>query len=142
MDMSKHFLFLILVFLSNMTFSQTDQVVFPGNVKSLKKVDHGVLVKTDHAYMMIQAYQDQVIRVRLSKTPFTVDFSYAVIQKPEGNFKEIREFPGEWELTTGSLKIILTKKPVSLKVYNHDNQVLCGLPEVFLHLAGDGSDHL
>ncbi len=123
--MKKYVIFPTLVFLFNMTFAQTDQVVFPGNVKSLKKVDHGVLVKTDNAHLMIQTYQDQTIRVRLSKTPFTIDFSYAVIQKPEGHFNDIRETPEQWELITDSLKIILTKKPVSLKVYNRKDQVLC-----------------
>jgi len=123
--MSKRFLFPILFFLVNMAFSQTDQVIFPGNVKTLKKIDHGVLVKTDHAYMMIQAYQDQVIRVRLSRTPLATDFSYAVIQQPQAGFKEIAEFPEQWELTTDSLKIVLIKNPISLKIYNRKNQVLC-----------------
>lgn len=123
--MSKRFLFPILFFLVNMAFSQTDQVIFPGNVKTLKKIDHSVLVKTDHAYMMIQAYQDQVIRVRLSRTPLATDFSYAVIQQPQAGFKEIAEFPEQWELTTDSLKIVLIKNPLSLKIYNRKNQVLC-----------------
>jgi alpha-glucosidase len=123
--MNKIILYLVLVFLFNQLSAQTDQVIQPGNLKSLKKIDHGVLVKTDKAHLMIQVYQPQVIRVRLSQTPLTGDFSYSVIRQPEGNFKEIRETSVEWQLLTDSLKVIITKSPLVLKIYNIKDQVIC-----------------
>ncbi|MEI7983479.1 MAG: TIM-barrel domain-containing protein, partial [Bacteroidota bacterium] len=123
--MKKIILTLALVFLYHLSFAQTDQVISPGNIKSLKKIEHGVEITTDNAHMIIQVYLPQVIRVRLSKGPLESDFSYAVIQKAEGNFKEVKESVENWQLVTDSLKVILHKKPMSLKLYNLNDQLLC-----------------
>jgi alpha-glucosidase len=105
--------------------AQTDQVIQPGAVKSLKKIEHGILVKTENVYLMVLVYQPQVLRIRLSQSPFPDDFSYAVIRKPEGNFTTVRESANDWQLVTDSLKIILTKNPLSLQILNLKDQVLC-----------------
>ena len=121
--MKRTILFFLLLS-SVMAYTQTDQVIQPGKIKSLKKVENGVLVQTDRAQLLIQVYQPQLIRIRLSQTPFTKDFSYAVIRQPDGNFTLVTEQPDHWELTTDSLKIVLSKNPMSIKVLNAKGEIL------------------
>lgn len=103
-------------------FNKIDQ---PGEIKSLKKTEHGVIIQARDAVMMIQVYTPQIIRIRLSKTAFRDDFSYAVIQNPGANFGEIKENKEDWELLTDSLKLLIKKNSLSLKILNRKDQVLC-----------------
>ncbi len=115
--MKKYFLFLFIC-LSLYSFAQNDKILTPGNVNDFKKTEHGVLVRTENASAEIMVYSPAVIRVRVSNKGFEQDFSYAVIQVPAGNFKEIKEAGDSIILATDSLKLIIRKKPFSLVFYD------------------------
>jgi len=89
-----------------------------GNFKSYTKIDHGVLVAADNGTIMLEVYSPTVIRVRVTKGEFLKDFSYAVIRNPEGMFTGIQEDGKELRLSTDSLEIFVSEKPVRLHFYN------------------------
>lgn len=120
----RRFLLTLFVGITFLSFGQYDQIVVPGKIKSMKKIDNGVLFEGEHAKVMVQVYNATTIRFRISQSPFPEDFSYAVIQKPSGTFKEMKEGSTNWELKTDSLLVVVTKTPFSLKVLNHKGEVL------------------
>lgn len=122
--MKKNIILFIGIFIVFRVSAQFDQVIQAGKIKSLSPIDHGVLIRSENALMMILVYTPDVIRIRLSQFDFADDFSYAVIQQPSGNFNEIREDGGEWQLTTDSLKIFIDKNSLALRFFNLKNQVI------------------
>ncbi|HUL43585.1 MAG TPA: TIM-barrel domain-containing protein [Bacteroidota bacterium] len=95
-----------------------------GNFKSYTKIDHGVLVAADNGTIMLEVYSPTVIRVRVTKGEFLKDFSYAVIRNPEGMFTGIQEDGKELRLSTDSLEIFVSEKPVRLHFYNRQHRLL------------------
>jgi len=97
----------------------------PGKAKSLKKIENGVMIDAEHARMMILCYSSTTLRVRVVPKDFGDDFSYAVVQKPSGNFKTVTESTAGWELCTDSLSVTVSKATLATRVLNLKGQVLC-----------------
>ncbi len=114
-----------LFFFALSSLAQYDQIRQPGEIKFLKKIENGVMIKASNSSMIILVYAPQLLRIRLTRSDFTKDFSYAVIQKPWADFNEIKENKEYWQLSTDSLKLIIKKNPLSLKILNLKDQVLC-----------------
>ncbi|MEI6900970.1 MAG: TIM-barrel domain-containing protein, partial [Bacteroidota bacterium] len=118
-------LFVIFLVLTSLrTFSQFNEIVTPGALKSLKKTDYGVLIKAEHATLQIFNYANNVVRFRMAKELNTDDFSYAVIQKPAGNFQKIDEQKDFWQLLTDSLTIEIGKSPLYIRIKDSRGNIL------------------
>jgi alpha-glucosidase len=120
----KNYFLLLFMACSLQVFSQYNDIIQPGKATQLKKTETGVVIEAENARMMIQHYNANTIRFRLSRIPFPEDFSYAVIQKPAGNFKEVKESSSAWTLTTDSLSIVVNKKPLFVRILNSKGEVL------------------
>ena len=97
---------------------------FAGNIKSFKAIEHGLEVTAENAKYQILCYSPEVIRVRVCRTTFENDFSYAVIQSPEGRFNSIRETRDSIVMHTDSLLVVVMKQPVRIKFQSHKGIVL------------------
>jgi alpha-glucosidase len=81
---------LILTVLASLTgFCGKDLPIFLGSFKSMKQLEHGVLITAENAKVEVLHFSPTVIRIRVSRSELQPDFSYAVIQQPAGNFREI-----------------------------------------------------
>ena len=118
-------LIILMIISSISSFSQFNEIVQPGNVKSFKKITNGIQIESDHAKMMILYYSDNIIRFRIVQEEFREDFSYAIIRKSTGNFKEIKENKESWLLSTDSLEIVVNKSPLKIKIENKKGEILC-----------------
>jgi alpha-glucosidase len=97
---------------------------FPGSFRNFKHIEHGVIVTTDNAKVEILHFSPTVVRVRINKPELQSDFSYAVIQKPDGNFTSINDRNDSLVLTTDSLQVILLKKPLQIKFLTSEGRVI------------------
>jgi alpha-glucosidase len=97
---------------------------FPGSFRSFNHLEHGILVTTDNAKVEILHFSPTVVRVRINKPELQSDFSYAVIQKPEGNFTSINDRKDSLVLTTDSLQVIILKKPLQIKFLTSEGKVI------------------
>ncbi|MGA3014496.1 MAG: TIM-barrel domain-containing protein [Bacteroidales bacterium] len=97
---------------------------FPGSFRNFKHLEHGILITTDNAKVEILHFSPTVVRVRINKPELQNDFSYAVIQKPEGNFTSINDRSDSLVLTTDSLQVIVLKKPLQIKFLTSKGMVI------------------
>ncbi len=79
--MKKVLLSFVVAIYSIVVFAQ-DDIILTGDVKKLAVHDSRLDISTTHAFVRIQVYSANVIRVRMSGQPFGDDFSYAVIVQP------------------------------------------------------------
>ncbi len=95
-----------------------------GNFKSLKIENNEYLINAENAIIQISSYSDEIIRVRISKTDFTYDFSYAVIQNPQSFLVKDSEDKQKIVFKTRYIKLVITKVPVRLSFYNLNDQII------------------
>ena len=112
--------------------AQSNIPVFAGDVRSVKQTEHGVIVKTDNAFAQILAFSPTVIRVRITRTEPKDDFSYAVIQVPGAELKQIADPRDSVIFSTDSLQVIIYKSPFRVAIKNLRGEILTedqpGLP--------------
>ena len=96
-------------------FCDNDLPVFLGSFKSMKQVEHGILITTDNAKVEVLHFSPTVVRIRINRSGLQPEFSYAVIQQPAGNFKEIKDNQDSLVLLTDSLQVVITKSPLRMK---------------------------
>ncbi len=94
-----------------------------GNFKNFKSTNSGVLITADHGQVQLTAYDQNVIRVRVTNTEFALDTSFAVIQKPQGKI-DVEDKKDELVLHTESLAIRVNKQPVNISFYNKKGQLI------------------
>lgn len=92
-----------------------DLPVFLGSFKSMKLVDHGILITADNAKVEVLHFSPTIIRIRINRPELQTEFSYAVIQQPVGNFKEITDKRDSLVLLTDSLQVVIIKSPLRIK---------------------------
>lgn len=97
-----------------------------GDFISLQKINNGVEIKGNNVQLQLSVYAPSIIRVRAVNDSFANDFSYAVVQAPEGNFSSINETNNEIVLQTDSLKVVVDKHPLRIEFYNKENKWLNG----------------
>jgi len=95
-----------------------DLPIFLGSYKSMKQVDHGILITAENAKLEVLHFSPTIIRVRINKPGLQTEFSYAVIQQPVGNFKENKGQAGFAGIATDSLQFVINKKPAPDKIFN------------------------
>ncbi len=103
------------VFMPLIGICDNDPPIFLGSFKSMKEVEHGIIITADNARVEVLHFSPTVVRVRIDRTEIKPDFSYAVIRQPAGNFKEITDKRDSLLLITDSLQVVIIKKPLRIK---------------------------
>ncbi|MFP5039806.1 glycoside hydrolase family 31 protein [Parasediminibacterium sp. JCM 36343] len=97
-----------------------------GNVVKETTIDGGVEFKLSNAYARILAYNATTIRIRVSKTAFTDDRSFAIDNlKPTGVLQAIKGAGNDNIYKTDSLMVRVHTHPFRISIYNNNNQLLC-----------------
>ncbi|MGB4776145.1 MAG: glycoside hydrolase family 31 protein [Daejeonella sp.] len=96
-----------------------------GNFKSFQKTNTGVLIYADQGKVQLSVYDQDVIRVRVTSSEFAADTSFAVIQKPQGEFS-VEDQANELIVNTQTLSVHINKKPVFVSFYNKNGQLISG----------------
>jgi alpha-glucosidase len=104
--------------------AQSNKVLGVGNVNKAEVSGNEVNITTEHAFVKIQVYRPDIIRVRMDKAKLAEDFSYAVIVKPAAAKASITQDNNELTITTDSMKVVVNKKPYSIAFYNSKNELL------------------
>ena len=89
------------------------QVSNIGEVRSWKKTDNGLEGKTESAFFSIRIYNQQIIRVRISRGKNMDDFSYVLTDREltAGSSFTIQEEGGSIVLRTDAIEMEIEKKP-------------------------------
>jgi alpha-glucosidase len=105
-------------------YSQNINPVFTGNFKSMKSIVNGVQIRTENSVLQISCYSPTVIRIRMDRNDLTDDLSYAVIQKPNGSFKSVKESKDSLVLLTDSIMVVVSKNPLRMKFRTNGGQLI------------------
>jgi alpha-glucosidase len=95
-----------------------------GKIVSVTEKDNAVIISAENAKMMILPYSDDIIRVRVTKSDFAPDFSYAVIANPSGKLAKTADNSKQLVYITRNVKIVINKEPLYLRFYNNNNELI------------------
>jgi alpha-glucosidase len=95
-----------------------------GNFRDVRTDPHGVTLTADNGIVELSVYSPTVVRVRVAQGPFAPDFSFAVVQNPQGTFASVTNQPDELDLSTGKIKVVVKKNPLRLQFLNENGQVI------------------
>jgi alpha-glucosidase len=97
-----------------------------GNVVKEKTIDGGVELKLTNGYARITAYNATTVRIRVSKTPFDSDHSFAIDNiSATGKLKPEKE-DGTYKIyKTDSLVVRVNTQPFRVGIFNNKGKVLC-----------------
>ena len=95
-----------------------------GDVSSITKDANGLTLKTPNGTMRVIVYSANVIRVRTSSTNTWDDLSYAVVAKPMADKFTVNESANKVSITTDSLVVELSRKPLRISVLTRGGQVI------------------
>jgi len=133
------FIGLLLIALTRYSLAQ-QPIKQLGNFISLNKIPHGATLQTANATINLIAYSATIIRVRIMRNTGNFDHSYAVIRQPGGQFSAMNSTDKDITLSTDSLLVRISKKPVRINFYRKiGNRLLSGDDET-LGVVWDGSD--
>jgi alpha-glucosidase len=94
-----------------------------GNFVGYTKENNSVLLDAGNAKVMITAYTPEIVRIRMTKSSFLPDFSYAVIKSPEASF-EIEDKGNDLWLSTGKMYVKVSKNPFRIGFYNNNKECI------------------
>ncbi len=110
----KQLTIIFLILLPMVALTNNEVPVFAGNVKSINLKGNTLQIRTDNAFAQIIHYAPAVVQVRISRAELPEYFSYALVQKPSGDFK-VYDNKGDMALlTTDELQIEIHKHPFRL----------------------------
>ncbi|MBA3647106.1 MAG: glycoside hydrolase family 31 protein [Chitinophagales bacterium] len=96
-----------------------------GNSNSSVKTENGIIIHTDNGNVKVIVYSANVIKIDITRNEQFSDFSYAVIANPESGVKySMVENNDNYALETDSIKLIITKRPVRLALYNIEGKLI------------------
>ncbi|MCS6990795.1 MAG: glycoside hydrolase family 31 protein [Chitinophagales bacterium] len=109
-----------------------------GNLLALRQRSNGLDIKTDQGRLAIHIFSHTVFRiVAVWDEPF-VEHSYAVVAKPQTIAWRWKKYADSVIITTDSIKLHLTSRPVRLTFYTRDNRLLLA-DDAALGIAWAGS---
>ena len=118
-------LYLCCLFLSVYLFGfSQDQVIPVGDVKKFSSSGNQLNIITTNAYVRIQAYSANTIRIRISRQPFSSDFSYAVIANPENISFKSSTSAHTISLQTDSISVSIQKYPFAISFHTPDGRLI------------------
>ena len=118
------FILFSLLFSVEYSFSQDDPVTPVGKIISAAISQQKIVIKTTNAYAEITVYSPSVIRVRIDRKPFTRDFSYAVVAKPEVVRAKISQTDQDIDIATDSLKAVIQKNAFSIAFFTPSGELI------------------
>ena len=95
-----------------------------GNVKRFDIDGPTVRITAENAFVIVTAYSDNVIRVRIDKQKLKEDFSYAVIGQPAKAHVNINGVDKQITMTTDSLKVVIQNDPFAISFYTLDDKLI------------------
>lgn len=107
---SKAFSIVAFLLMAQLCYSQASDI---GAVRSWKKTSTGISGKTEKAYFNIRAYNNNIIRVRVSLNEKMDDFSYALTEdvKPAEHLLTVSDQGRVILLQTEAIDVLLEKAP-------------------------------
>ncbi|MFM2207952.1 MAG: hypothetical protein RL213_1927 [Bacteroidota bacterium] len=119
---------LVSVFFTLSPVAFAAQNVSIGNLNELRQSGQAFDLKAENGFAQVSVISPTVVRIRISPKPLADDFSYAVVGKARPTKTDLRESAGEWNLSTDSLRLRISKSPLrfhfetlSGKVINSDD---------------------
>ena len=110
------------------------QVKNIGPISSYRVLSNGIEGKTPTSIFNIIAYNDHIIRVRISKNNTLNRFSYALVKNEIPNFKsEVSDKGKIIEISTNALTVIVEKEPSLRVIFKNKNREV-----INEDLPGDG----
>jgi alpha-glucosidase len=107
-----------------LTTGAQDAVIPVGELRKFSITNNQLDITATNGYVRIQLYSPTVVRVRISAQPFRDDFSYAVIVRPSGAIIKPVQTAEEIRFSTDSLKVIIGKKPFSIRFLTPDDKTI------------------
>lgn len=83
-----------------------------GNLIQLSSTTQEWIGETSLGWFKITVFNDLIFKISISKTNFFEDFSYSVIVRPSPTLASFTETDERFSITTGSIKLVVTKSPV------------------------------
>ncbi len=99
------------------------QIEILGNAETIIEQNGNLLIKTPQAEARVMVYSPTIIRICISKNFDEADTSFAVIEKPLGEFTWW-ELDNSIEVTTSALRLIINKNPLRFNFYTADGKAL------------------
>jgi alpha-glucosidase len=130
-NMTKPALFLLLFFSINELQAQPLSKPL-GNLKSFRKITNGIAVQTDFGNLKATVYSANIVKINITRNEAFDDFSYAVVPAPDATARyEVKDEKNEIILSTDSLYVTITKKPVRVALYTKDGRPVNADDEAF-----------
>lgn len=79
---------------------------------------------TSYGKVRVQFIDEGIVRVRVVKTDFIKDFSYAVVEQTTNPTIEFKQNRGFMELKSSAITVQITERPVRISFYSADGQLL------------------
>jgi len=106
-----------------MIYGQKQLTQSIGKFLKYKKINETILIDASNAQLAITPYSQEIIRVRMTKSNFLDDFSYAVVMQQSGSFK-ITDTGNDLWLSTDNVKVKVSKDPLRVSFYNMANEIV------------------
>ncbi len=98
---------------------------FLGDIVSSKNFDDRIEFNLSNSKFNIYFVADNIIRFRFTnKDEFSKAPSYAVIYKPAKVNYNLKNFDDHYEITTKDLKVVITKSPCRVSIYDMEGNLL------------------
>jgi alpha-glucosidase len=117
---------LLFTLLSRLLLAGAQDAVIPvGELRKFSTTNNNQLdITAANGYVRVQLYSPTIVRVRISNQPFRDDFSYAVVASPAGASIKPVQTAEDIRFSTDSLKVVIGKKPFSIRFYTPDDKVI------------------
>jgi len=99
-------------------------ILTPGRILDTKQEQQQLFIQTESAFLEIEAYSSSVIRVRMNKSAFGRDFSYAVVGSKQPCKTSFSEDDKVLEFSTASVKTVIQKDTCAISFYSLDGQLI------------------
>jgi alpha-glucosidase len=118
------FFLIIFTLIIHSVSAQSNRFQSLGNLESYQSAPNGLNLKTSLGKAEVTVYSEGIIRIRIVKDNFTEPFSYAVVMKPEKLKTEFKETSDKLTLSTGLIRVEISRSPVRFAFYTVDGQLL------------------
>jgi alpha-glucosidase len=95
-----------------------------GNLTEWKQIPSGLTGETKYGKFRIQFYNDNVVRIQVTKEKDFEDFSYSVVASPANENIIVLDQPDNLVLKTPSLVLAINKHPVRFSFYTIKDQLI------------------
>src|SRR5688572_1751789 len=95
-----------------------------GNLTEWKQIPSGLAGETKYGKFRIQFYNDNIVRIQVTKEKDFEDFSYSVVASPGNENIIVLDQPDNLVLKTPSLVLAINKNPVRFSFYTIKDQLI------------------